>query len=220
MRADNTSNREENTGWRRWGFALPGVIALGLLVLLAGCDRTSNPETHASTSEMSKPFATQPAVGDAAPVFLPDTNEQESWLRLDALPEDATSLQTGGEIYRLVCSTCHGDRGQGLTQEWIERVEPTEKGCWESKCHSANHPPDGFEFPRHVPPVQGPHMASTFATALDLYNFVRVTMPYHAPNSLTDVEYQYVTLYLLYLNGVEMEGMVLTPEDFAKLGLQ
>jgi len=40
----------------------------------------------------------------------------ESWITVD-LPEDATQLQYGAEVYRLVCSACHAYDGTGLTDE-------------------------------------------------------------------------------------------------------
>src|SRR5512134_251602 len=69
-----------------------------------------------------------------------------NWLILN-LPPDATQLDYGQEIYRLVCSACHGDVGQGLTPEWRSTWAPEDQNCWKSKCHGQNHPPDGFTFP-------------------------------------------------------------------------
>src|SRR5574341_723475 len=58
---------------------------------------------------------------------------QESWIIVD-LPPDATQLQYGAEIWRLVCSACHAYDGQGLTDAWRATWGPQDRNCWQSKC--------------------------------------------------------------------------------------
>ena len=65
------------------------------------------------------------------------------WILID-LPAGASQLEYGAEVYRLVCQDCHGNRGQGLTDEWRATWAPADQNCWQSKCHAANHPPEGF----------------------------------------------------------------------------
>jgi len=91
---------------------------------------------------------------------------EDSWVIVD-LPEDATQLEYGTEVYRLVCKACHGDKGQGLTGDWRAQWEPEDQNCWQSKCHALNHPPDGFYMPQ-VPAVVGQPIRD-FGTALNLY---------------------------------------------------
>ena len=121
---------------------------------------------------------------------------QEGWLILPDLPATASQADVGAEIYRLVCRDCHGDRGQGLTTEWRAKWEPADQNCWQTKCHASNHPPEGFILPRYVPPLIGPGTLSKFKTTLDLYNFIRVTMPWHNPGSLQEAEYWELTAFL------------------------
>lgn len=139
----------------------------------------------------------------------PPKDEVEPWLRLDNVAPDANQVETGAEVYRLVCSACHGDRGQGLTPEWIATWNPEDQNCWQSKCHASNHPDDGFALPRYVPAITGEHMTSRFSTAMDLFVFIRTLMPWHAPGSLPDEEYWQVTAYVIFLNGNDLGDLVL-----------
>jgi len=125
-------------------------------------------------------------------------------LILPTLSPSQTQADMGGDVYRLVCSACHGDKGQGLTDEWRSTWAPSDQNCWQSKCHALNHPQDGFSLPRAIPPVVGPAVTARFATALDLYEFVRQKMPWQDPGNLHDDEFWAVTTYLLRANGVEM----------------
>ena len=48
----------------------------------------------------------------------------EGWLVLPELPSIGTQADVGAEIYRLVCQDCHGNQGQGLTDEWRAEWSP------------------------------------------------------------------------------------------------
>ena len=132
---------------------------------------------------------------------------------LPDMPPDASQADYGAEVYRLVCSTCHGDIGQGLTDEFRATSRPENQNCWQSKCHASNHPVDGFVFPRYVPPLVGSHIPATFATAQDLYAFISTRMPYQVPGTMTEEEYWQLTAFILELNGYEVDEIVL---DFDK----
>ncbi len=120
------------------------------------------------------------------------------------LPANPSQADLGAQAYYLVCMTCHGDRGQGLTQEWIDAWHLDEKdGCWQSKCHAANHPPEGFVLPKTIPAVTGPLIKARFATGLDLHNYIREKMPWQAPGTLTEEQYWQLTAYVLRLNGLD-----------------
>ncbi len=106
----------------------------------------------------------------------------------------------GLALYRMHCSGCHGYQGQGLTPEWRAEWPKDKQNCWQSKCHAANHPPDGFTFPKQVPAVIGPETLAKFATGQDLYVYIRATMPYWAPHLLADDQYQAITAYLIEAN--------------------
>jgi len=119
------------------------------------------------------------------------------------LPPSASQADAGAQVYTLVCSACHGDRGQGLTDDWRATWNPSDQNCWQSKCHGLNHPPDGFELPHYIPPVVGPSVTSRFRTALDLFEFIHQSMPWQEPASLQEDEYWDVTAFVAKLNGVD-----------------
>lgn len=117
------------------------------------------------------------------------------------LPAQPTQADYGARVYWLACMTCHGDRGQGLTDEWRAAWAPGDQDCWQSKCHAANHPPEGFVLPYSVPPVIGDGTLTKFTTAADLYAYLKARMPWHQPGSLSDEQYWQLTAYLLRANG-------------------
>jgi mono/diheme cytochrome c family protein len=109
----------------------------------------------------------------------------------------------GAALYRQWCSTCHGDHGQGLTEEWRATWPKGKQNCWQSRCHAGNHPPDGFSFPKEVPPLVGQTALTKFSSAGDLYNYTRATMPYWSPTLLSDEEYEAITSFLVEANYAE-----------------
>lgn len=119
------------------------------------------------------------------------------------LPPSASQADAGAQVYTLVCSACHSDLGQGLTDEWRATWNPSDQNCWQSKCHGLNRPSDGFDLPHYIPPVVGPAVLGRFRTALDLFVFIRQFMPWQEPTSLQEDEYWDVTAFVIKLNGVD-----------------
>ena len=140
---------------------------------------------------------------------------EDSWIIVD-LPPDATQLEYGAEVYRLVCKACHGDKGQGLTDDWRAQWAPEDQNCWQSKCHALNHPPDGFYMPQ-VPAVVGQPIRG-FGSALNLYTYTHNFMPWHDRGSMTEKESWSVTAYLLEINGID-PGSDLNAETAAAIDL-
>ncbi|MFQ5611215.1 MAG: c-type cytochrome [Anaerolineae bacterium] len=165
----------------------------------------------------------------------PGLDREASYLRLPSIPKPlwivliplslilvaagaalADSNSDGAQLYQQWCSTCHGDRGQGLTDEWRATWPEGEQYCWQSKCHASNHPPDGFSFPKEVPAVIGPDTLTKFDTAGQLYAYTRSAMPYWAPNMLSDQEYRAIVTFLVEANysenGIPLEA---APQDLS-----
>jgi cytochrome c5 len=144
------------------------------------------------------------------------TPSPTSWIGLPDMPATATQADIGAEVYRLVCSACHGGGGQGLTDGWRATWTPSAQDCWQSKCHAVNHPPDGFVLPRYVPPVIGPNALVRFETTLDLYNYIRATMPWHSPGSLLDREYWQLTAFLAREHHLDLGDLPLNADRASK----
>jgi len=127
----------------------------------------------------------------------------KSWIILD-LPTGATQLEKGKEIYRLVCGSCHGGHGEGLTPAWISTWHPDDQNCWQSNCHNLGHPIDGFELPRYVPGVVGNNTLLEFSDGQQLYEYIYNKMPWHAPRTLMREEAMALTAFLLDENGYDI----------------
>jgi hypothetical protein len=125
-----------------------------------------------------------------------------------------TLVEQGHYDYYLYCMVCHGDQGQGLTEEWRNAGDPADANCWQSRCHASNHPPDGFELPRYAPPLIGEYALARFATIGDLYDYIHLSMPWHMPGFLDDAQYQRIALFLADANGITGLGNGL---DWAEL---
>lgn len=183
------------------------VFAAGILLLFGfqASQAQSNAAVQAQTEHNTPtPSATEPA----------------SWIILDTLPITATEADYGAELYRLVCKSCHGDRGQGLTADWIAQWPPNDQNCWQAKCHHEFiHPQDGFALPHFVPAVIGHNELARFETALDLYEYTRRTMPWHAPGTMLDKEYWQVTSFLLRENELDPGIEPLNPDRAASIRL-
>jgi len=155
--------------------------------------------TTLGISSWISPDTIVPLQQSSTPTVTPVPTE-DSWIIVD-LPEDATQLEYGAEVYRLVCKACHGDKGQGLTDDWRAQWDLEDQNCWQSKCHALNHPPDGFYMPQ-VPKVLGQPIRS-FGTAFSLYTYNHNFMPWHDRGSMTEKESWSVTAYLLKINGID-----------------
>ena len=107
----------------------------------------------------------------------------------------------GANTFQVYCMPCHGDLGQGLTDEFRNRQYPPEDvNCWKSGCHGERPYENGFTLPMTIPLLIGPGALSKFQTAQTLYGFIKGAMPFNAPGSLTDTQYLNLTAYLLEEN--------------------
>ncbi len=141
--------------------------------------------------------------------------EPRNGLIMPDLGPDATQADYGAEVYRLVCKACHGDKGQGLTPDWIAQWAPEDQNCWQLKCHAENHPPEGFVLPREVPPVLGAEVADRFRDGQQLHNYIAAAMPWQDRGVLQPEEYWQVTAYLLTQHGVDLTGVTLDADNAA-----
>ena len=191
-----SESRNEITGSRFQSAALL-VITLCLCLIPLGL-------AHAQT-EPPPPMLPMPAVDRLAP---PPTE----------YPPTQASL--GAQVFYQVCMACHGDRGQGLTDEWRGALDLPDQNCWQSRCHASNYPPGGFVFPKIVPAVVSPGMVARFETALDLYTFLKTEMPFQAPGSLKEEEYWQLTAFLLRANAIDPGDQALDASRAARIPMR
>jgi hypothetical protein len=193
--------RKSTRLWLLLGGALLGLtLLLALVVTLVwlpqrGPDADTAEETEVAWGAAS-PFADTVT---AHPGMAP--NER---LDAPAMSDPPTQIEIGSLEYWMSCMVCHGDQGQGLTEEWRTVLDPEDMNCWQSKCHAPNHPPEGFQIPRTSPLVIGPGALTGYDTAQDLFEYLRDTMPWPFPGLFQDQQYWGLTAYLLDENGVDL----------------
>ncbi len=137
-----------------------------------------------------------PAVLQATPVPTIDR------LAEPTLPASPLQADYGAQAYWLNCSPCHGDKAQGLTDEFRKQYPPEDQNCWTSHCHGKVTYENGFTIPKVVPALVGPGPLAKFPTAANLYGFIHAAMPFQKPNSLSDEDYYKITAFLLRQNGL------------------
>lgn len=118
---------------------------------------------------------------------------------LPALPRQA---DLGAQVYWANCLPCHGERGQGLTEEFRQTYPPGEQYCWARGCHGPRPYESGFTLPTSIPPVIAPNGLAKFQTAGSLHAYIAAAMPWWKPGSLSEEDYWAVTAFLLRANGV------------------
>ena len=116
------------------------------------------------------------------------------------LPAHPTQYEFGRYVFWLNCAACHGDRGQGLTDEY-RTLYVEDANCWARGCH-AGHPGDqGFPIPHYVPAIiSDTGKLPPFNTPESLHAFLLATHPPQYPGHLPDDQYWAVTNYLLVQN--------------------
>jgi len=153
-----------------------------------------------------------PATGEPDPVAEASPAPPPGWpsvrLAPPAVPPDASQADFGAHAYYQICMACHGDRGQGLTDEW-RSAYGDDSNCWRSRCHAANHPVEGFALPRASPALLGAGTLLSYANAFDLYARILETMPWWNPESLTQEQAWGITAYLMRDRNELPAGLVL-----------
>jgi len=118
------------------------------------------------------------------------------------LPPSPSQADYGAQVYWLSCLPCHGDKGQGLTDEFRETYPPEEQYCWERGCHGPDPYESGFTIPTTIPAVIAPDAVSKFTDGAQLHAYIRAAMPFWKPGSLTEEDAWSVTAFILRENGV------------------
>jgi cytochrome c len=143
------------------------------------------------------------------PIGLPRPTDPQAARALPPTltPTPSTQGGHGKDVFWLKCMPCHGDKGQGLTDEFrVAQYPPEDTNCWKSGCHGDRPYDNGFTLPKTIPALIGPGTLAHFATAQDLYNFITKAMPFSKPGSLSQTEYLQALTYLLESNQIIPAG--------------
>lgn len=181
---------------KRKSYLLGGSLAL--LALFLGC--CAWPRSQAQTSSTTL-FALQE---DPVPTV--------DHLAIPELPENPTQVDIGRNSYFYNCMPCHGDRGQGLTDEFRETWVEDHQNCWARGCHSGRAGEEGFPIPTVVPAVAvEPGALQSFTSSTALHNYLEETHPPQQPGILPEEDYWALTAFLLSENGRLAPGPDLGP---------
>ena len=118
------------------------------------------------------------------------------------LPPAPSQADRGAQVYWLSCLPCHGDLGQGLTDEFRAAYPEEDRNCWDSGCHGERPYDNGFKLPKSIPAVVGPGTLQKYADASVLYAYIHTAMPFWKPGSLTEEDAWSVTAFVLRQNGL------------------
>jgi cytochrome c len=161
-------------------------------------------------------------------LFSPSITAQEEPTptvdRLAAPPTVPSPNQAdeGAQLYWLYCQPCHGDRGQGLTDEWRSQFPEEEQNCWQSGCHGTHgkdKPEFGFVLPTTVPPLTTKDSLPNYDTMGQFYYYIRAAMPLELPGRLTTEEYLAITAHIAREHSI-WDGETLTEESVLNVWLR
>ena len=135
------------------------------------------------------------------------TNEIKAW-DIDVmpdgtgLPEGSGSVEDGDELYEEKCTMCHGDFGSGAGS-----YPALSKGnAYDGQKTLTNQ--------RTGPDMDGPvrNFGSYWQEASTLWWYIKTGMPHPAPLSLSDDEVYAITAYILSVNEIEIDGVLVDDE--------
>lgn len=149
--------------------------------------------------------------GDPAPTLTPPPGVTPTPDRLAAPPTVPSPNQAdeGAQIYWLHCQPCHGDVGQGLTDEWRAQYPVEEQNCWQSGCHGPSPYQQSHALPETVPAVIGEGALAKFESMEQVYTYIKGAMPLFYPGSLSEEEYLSLAAHLARENNL-WDGQTLT----------
>jgi hypothetical protein len=139
------------------------------------------------------------------------------------LGENPTQYEQGRYDYWMHCMPCHGDYGQGLTQEFIELWPPDHQGCWDRGCHGGRIEDEGFPIPEFIPAVITSGGMANYSSPEDLFAYLQATHPPQNPGGLDEETYWAITNFVLAESGFTSRDEGIGPEvnsELFKLGIQ
>lgn len=116
------------------------------------------------------------------------------------LPDNPSELELGEFWYWHNCMTCHGDLGQGLTDEFRAIWPEDHQNCWAHGCHNTTTDAEGFPIPTYVPPLVRPDKLTIFTSPESLVAYLKSTHPPQDPGVLGDDQYQAIVKFLFAMN--------------------
>ena len=116
------------------------------------------------------------------------------------LPENPSEYELGQNWYWHHCMPCHGDKGQGLTDEFRAIWPEDHQNCWGRGCHGGHGIEDDFPIPTVVPPIVSSAKLARFSSQQALFDFLKATHPPQYPGYLSDEQYHAIALFIFSMN--------------------
>jgi cytochrome c len=117
------------------------------------------------------------------------------------LPPGQGSVPEGAALYRSRCGACHGETGT---------EGPAARLAGSDGFFSPSDPLRILRIQKH--PLLVMSVGAQWPHATSIFDHIRRAMPHTAPKSLTNDEVYALTAYVLFLNGLLEEDVVLGPE--------
>jgi len=127
------------------------------------------------------------------------------------LPENPSDFELGRNLYWHHCMTCHGDVGQGLTDEFRAIWPEEHQNCWGRGCHGNCRVDEGFPIPTVVPALVSEAKLAQFPSQQALYEFLKATHPPQDPGYLEDEQYRAIVRYVFNMNASALDEPAPTP---------
>ena len=140
-------------------------------------------------------------------------NEIKAW-DVDALPdgtglpEGEGSVELGDELFEAQCAVCHGDfggGGQGYPQLAGGNQDKDENGVVKTLKNQRVY--GSTDAPKRT-------VGTYWPVATTLFTYIRDSMPYAHPKSLSNDEVYAITAYILAQNGLSVDGEDMDDDEF------
>ena len=126
------------------------------------------------------------------------------------LPPNPTDIEMGRYLFWRHCMPCHGDVGQGLTDEFRALWED-HANCWDRGCHGGKKEDEGFPIPTVIPAIVTADHLNQFKSDDDLFAFLKATHPPQYPGYLEDDEYHDIVKVLFSMNDRSLMETAIEP---------
>jgi mono/diheme cytochrome c family protein len=156
-----------------------------LAVTLAGCASSRNAVMQ--TYGFGRPV-------DAAEIARWDIDIKPTG---EGLPAGEGRVSTGATVYQQLCVACHGDQGQGATND---------------RLVAAFDPGVNYSTGSPVRTI-----GNYWPYATTLFDYIRRAMPHNAPGSLTDQQVYDLSAWLLYRNGLIADNAVINRDTLPQV---
>ena len=134
------------------------------------------------------------------------------------VPENPSKYELGRNWYWHHCMPCHGNVGQGLTDEFREIWPEDHQNCWGRGCHTGHSEDFGFPIPTVVPAIVNNEKLANFTSQQALYEYLKATHPPQHPGYLSEEQYRAITFYVFTLNHrVHLESPSSTPTSVSTI---